>query len=98
MIAKPLMSPFCFTVAVTIISLGDMQIAGAETLDDAIISEFVADNNDGIVDEDGDREDWIEIWNTSGEAGDLSGWHLTDDPNDLTKWQLPAIEMASGGY
>ena len=56
MIAKPLMSPFCFTVAVTIISLGDMQIAGAETLDDAIISEFVADNNDGIVDEDGDRE------------------------------------------
>lgn len=98
MITKPLISPFFFTVAVSMILFWDTQSADADPLDDAIISEFLADNDDGIVDEDGDREDWIEIWNTSGKAGDLSGWHLTDDPNDLTKWQLPAIEMTSGGY
>ncbi|MGI9241554.1 MAG: lamin tail domain-containing protein, partial [Verrucomicrobiales bacterium] len=72
--------------------------AHAATLTDAKISEFVADNKDGIVDEDGDREDWIEIWNTSGVAGDLGGWYLTDDRNNRTKWTLPAIEMTSGGY
>jgi len=98
MITKPFISPLFFTVAVSIILFWDTQSADADPLDDAIISEFLADNSDGIVDEDGDREDWIEIWNTSGKAGDLSGWHLTDDPNDLTKWQLPAIEMTSGGY
>lgn len=70
----------------------------AATLTDAKISEFLADNDDGISDEDGDREDWIEIWNTSGVAGDLGGWYLTDDPENLTKWELPAVEMTSGGY
>ena len=31
-------------------------------------------------------------------AGDLNGWHLTDDPGNLTKWTLPAIPITSGGY
>ena len=70
----------------------------AATLTDAELTEFVADNGDDIRDEDGDREDWIEIWNTSGVAGNFGGWYLTDDPNNLTKWMLPAIEMTSGGY
>ncbi|MDA7508783.1 hypothetical protein N8488_02185, partial [Akkermansiaceae bacterium] len=70
MITKPFISPFFFTVAVSIILFWDTQSADADPLDDAIISEFLADNSDGIVDEDGDREDWIEIWNTSGKAGD----------------------------
>jgi hypothetical protein len=72
--------------------------ARAATLTDSKISEFVADNSDGIVDEDGDRKDWLEIWNTSGVAGDLGGWYLTDDLTILTKWELPEIEMTSGGY
>jgi len=66
MITKPFISPLFFTVAVSIILFWDTQSADADPLDDAIISEFLADNSDGIVDEDGDREDWIEIWNTSG--------------------------------
>lgn len=70
----------------------------AETLTDARISEFLANNDDGIRDEDGDREDWIEIRNSSGVTGDLGGWFLTDDPGNLTKWPMPAIEMAAGEY
>ena len=98
MIQKPSIFSLFLIVAALFISFSDTYVASAATLNDAIISEFVADNDDGIVDEDGDREDWIEIWNTSGEAGDLGGWYLTDDPKNLTKWQLPAIEMTSGGY
>ncbi len=89
---------FALTVTFLVIVLFATPASHAGTLTDAIINEFVADNGDGIRDEDGDREDWIEIWNTSGVAGDLGGWYLTDDPLNLKKWALPAIEMTSGGY
>ena len=70
----------------------------ADTITSAQITEFVANNRNGLEDEDGDRPDWLEIWNASGVAGDLGGWHLTDDPDNLTKWTLPAIPITSGGY
>ncbi|MFT5107769.1 MAG: hypothetical protein ACI9UA_003403, partial [Pseudoalteromonas tetraodonis] len=98
MTAPPPVFSLPFAVTVLTIASFAMPNARAATLTDAKISEFVADNNDGIVDEDGDREDWIEIWNTSGVAGDLGGWYLTDDPSIPTKWELPAVEMTSGGY
>ena len=65
-----------------------------------VISEFMPDNATGaIVDEDGDREDWLEIWNISGAPINLNGWYLTDEgpadlsvigyTADLRKWQFP---------
>jgi len=72
--------------------------ARAAAITSAKITEFVAKNRDGIVDEDGDQSDWLEIWNASGVAGDLGGWHLTDDPANLKKWTLPAIPITTGGY
>ena len=60
---------------------------------DPIISEFQAVNGSTIADEDNDFEDWIEIGNTGNEAIDLNGWYLTDDANDLTKWQFPAVTI-----
>ncbi|MEJ6648042.1 MAG: hypothetical protein QNL24_12055, partial [Akkermansiaceae bacterium] len=67
----PRASVFSLPVAVTVLATALFAVpnARAATLTDAKISEFVANNNGGIVDEDGDREDWIEIWNTSGIAG-----------------------------
>ncbi|MGJ8698134.1 MAG: FN3 associated domain-containing protein [Verrucomicrobiaceae bacterium] len=73
-----------------------LSAATGETLPDARISEFVAKNDTGLVDEDGETSDWIEVWNTSGVAGDFGGWFLTDDPADLQKWSFPAVEVASG--
>lgn len=60
-----------------------------------IISEFQAVNASTIADEDSDFEDWIEIENTGTEAIDLNGWYLTDDSNDLTKWQFPSVTLPS---
>ncbi|MCP5525416.1 MAG: lamin tail domain-containing protein [Verrucomicrobiales bacterium] len=62
------------------------------------ISEFMADNNDTLNDEDGDQPDWIELHNPTDEPIDLGGWHLTDDPVALTRWRLPAFTLAPGGY
>ena len=55
----------------------------------AIISEFMADNDDGRMDEEGDPSDWIEIFNPTSTAIDLTGWHLTDDWTIPNLWTFP---------
>jgi len=65
---------------------------------DVRINEIVASNRRGLADEDGDREDWIEIFNAGNTAVDLNGWHLTDDAFNLTKWVFPAVSVSAGGY
>ena len=63
-----------------------------------VISEFLASNSSGLEDEDGDSSDWIEIWNVSGGEGNLEGYHLTDDPEDLTKWTFGEAPFNNDGY
>lgn len=58
------------------------------------ISEFQAANSDGIRDEDGDRSDWIEIFNPESDTVDLGGMSLTNDPQQRTKWVLPGVTLA----
>ena len=59
------------------------------------ISEFMASNSQTLDDEDGDSSDWIEIYNPDMTAVDLSGWHLTDDASDLSKWTFPSVTLAA---
>ena len=62
------------------------------------ISEFLASNDDGLADENGERMDWIEIANPSAGSIDLNGYYLTDDADDLNKWRLPAVTLDAGAY
>ena len=63
-----------------------------------LITEFVASNDDGIVDEDGDSSDWLEILNAGDETVNLDGWYLTDEANDLNKWEAPDVDIPPGQY
>jgi hypothetical protein len=45
-----------------------------------IISELLAANQSGLLDDDRARVDWIELHNTNDFEVDLSGWSLSDDP------------------
>ncbi len=63
-----------------------------------IITEFMANNVENIIDEDGSHEDWIEIYNTSLGVVNLSGWYLTDDAGQLRKWAFPAKSLQPGQY
>lgn len=56
---------------------------------DVVISEFLASNDLGLKDGDGDSSDWIELFNTTASAIDLGGYYLTDDATELAKWALP---------
>jgi hypothetical protein len=62
------------------------------------ISEFMADNNRTLHDEDGDRSDWIEIFNSGATTANLDGWFLTDDPLNLAKWRFPNVALSDNGY
>ncbi len=62
------------------------------------ITEFMALNNNGLDDEDGDEEDWIEIHNAGAASVNLDGWFLTDTTNNLTKWRFPAVILPANGY
>lgn len=63
-----------------------------------LISEFCADNENGIEDENGDRSDWIEIYNGSATPANLSGWFLTDTPSLPNRWALPNVTVPAYGY
>ncbi|MCA9198829.1 MAG: lamin tail domain-containing protein, partial [Planctomycetales bacterium] len=63
-----------------------------------IISEFMASNDDVLLDEDGEDADWIELLNVTPETINLNGWHLTDDPDDLNKWTLPEVSLNPGEH
>ncbi len=76
-------------------AVGDLRQASGEG---PVISEFVASNKASHHDKEGDSPDWIEIHNPTVEALDLDGWYLTDDMNDLRKWEFPDVRLAPGGY
>lgn len=63
-----------------------------------VLNEFLAENDKGLRDSDGDRGDWIEIHNTSDTAQSTAGWFLTDDPALPNKWALSAESVPSGGF
>lgn len=63
-----------------------------------IISEFLAINDSGIQDENGNRSDWVELYNPTASDVNLDGYFLTDDATDLDKWRFPAVTLPSGGY
>jgi hypothetical protein len=63
-----------------------------------VIDEFLARNATGLADDAGDRSDWIELYNRSNADVNLEGWFLTDDPDNLRRWRLPATNLVANGY
>lgn len=65
---------------------------------DVVISEFMAANSSGLLDDDGDASDWIELHNNGTNDVDLAGWFLTDKSGDPTQWEFPATNLAARAF
>ena len=65
---------------------------------DVVINEFMADNEATAADQDGEFDDWIEVFNNSDAAISLAGYALSDDPDDLAQFVFPDTTLAAGGY
>ena len=66
--------------------------------DTVIISEFMAANTRTLADEDGQFEDWIEVYNVGDTNVNLGGWFLTDNAAQLTKWAFPATNLGPNQF
>ena len=65
---------------------------------DVIINEFLAINGSGLKDEDGQQEDWIELYNRGSSAVNLKGWSLTDDGAEPGQWVFPSVVVPGNGH
>ncbi len=65
---------------------------------DVVINEFMADNDTTVADQDGDFDDWVELYNPGDEAVNLNGFGLSDDPDDLMQWVFPDTSIAARGF
>ncbi len=64
-----------------------------------VINELMASNTKSLADPQGENDDWIELYNVSDYAVDLSGMYLSDNQNNPRKWQFPDdTQIAPGGY
>jgi hypothetical protein len=64
---------------------------------DLVINEFMA-SNDTIADQDGEYDDWIELYNNTDAEIVLDGYYLSDDGKELTQWAFPDTSIAAKGY
>ncbi|HYE33646.1 MAG TPA: lamin tail domain-containing protein [Methylomirabilota bacterium] len=66
------------------------------TFTNVVISEFVAANETGLVDETGQAQDWIELWNRGATSVSLEGWSLSDEADTPGAWIFPRVSIAGG--
>lgn len=65
---------------------------------DVVINEFLASNDTAVADQDGEFDDWIELYNNTDEEIILDGYFLSDDGTDLTQWSFPDTSIPAQGY
>lgn len=64
-----------------------------------IINEFMTSNVYIHYDHDGDYGDWVELYNTTSVDADMTGYCLTDDPENPGKYRFPdGTTIPAGGY
>ena len=55
-----------------------------------VINELMASNSATAYDQNGEFDDWIELYNLSDSALNIGGYFLSDSKADPTKWSFPS--------
>ncbi len=88
--------------ATVVVSLSGTTLPG--TSPDMHINEVQSANSatSTITDENGEHDDWFELYNPTSGTVDLGGWYVTNDPADLVKYQFPQgsplVVVPAGGF
>lgn len=62
------------------------------------IHEFMASNDQTLVDDFGGSPDWIEIHNADPFPISLAGWRLSNSIGDTNGWAFPNLDIAANDY
>lgn len=86
---KPLKLIFFLLTAFAVFSCNkdDDEITGETQT--VIINELLPKNSQYGADQDGEYDDWIELYNPSATDQDISGYFLSDSKKELGKWKFP---------
>lgn len=63
-----------------------------------VINEFMASNTSTITDQNGQYEDWVELYNNTSSVVSTGGLYLTDSLAILDKWLLPFAFIEPGAF
>jgi hypothetical protein len=64
-----------------------------------VINELMPKNISWVTDQNGEYDDWIELYNNSSISFDISGYYLSDSKKKISKWKIPSGTTISGnGY
>ena len=61
------------------------------------LNEVLAQNTGGLTDNYGEREPWIELYNSGSQPVSLSNWFLADNYTNLTQWAFPDDALIGPG-
>jgi len=64
---------------------------------DLVINELMSANTSTAADQDGEYDDWIELYNNTNADISLLGYYLSDNNNNL-KWAFPDTFITANGY
>lgn len=73
-------------------------IVNSATSGQVVINELLSFNFYGATDASGAHEDWIELFNTTGNPLNLEGLYITDDPTNHLKCALPSYIIPAYGF
>ncbi|MBN2537447.1 CotH kinase family protein, partial [candidate division WOR-3 bacterium] len=65
---------------------------------DVVINELMALNEATVPDQNGEFDDWVELYSNSGSPLSLDGWFLSDDTLEPYKWEFPDTAIPGHGF
>ena len=63
-----------------------------------VINEIMAANFSEVADQNGEYDDWVELYNGNNFNLNLNGYYLSDNENDLTRWSFPNVTISANDY
>lgn len=78
---------------ITVILILFFNVFSSFAQNDVSINEIMSSNGVTIADEDGDYNDWIEIYNYGNTSINLFGYGLSDDVTEPFKWVFPTVTI-----
>ncbi len=76
----------------------DVPVAAAVSHDGLRINEFLASNQRGVLDDQGETSDWVEVHNSSASPIQLHSFYLTDEEAQPKKWAFPDATLEPNGF
>lgn len=65
---------------------------------DLVINEFMASNSSAVADQDGEFDDWIELYNNTSSDISLHNMFLADDLTDPLDWCFPDTTIGANDF